>query len=411
VDLGGTGPRIVIEFPEGTPFGPTNLPYGVFSTDDGRRRVGVALGDQVLDVAPLLCSDPGGGTDLAPLLAWPTLNPLLAAGRAVWAELRARLLEAVSGPADDLLPHLRPLAEVTLHLPVDIGDYVDFYASEHHATNVGRIFRPDSPPLTPNWKHLPIGYHGRTGTIVVSGTEIIRPCGQRRGEDGPEFGPTQRLDIEAEVGFLLGGRARMADPVAVDEVTEHVFGVFLLNDWSARDIQAWETVPLGPFLGKSFATSVSPWMVPLAALEAAWVAPPPRDPPLLPYLRDVDDRGLDLALEVTLNGEVISRPPFATMYWTAAQQLAHLTVNGASVRPGDVFASGTVSGPEKEQRGSLLELSWGGTEPITLDGGRNRTFLEDGDEVSITATAPAPDGTWLGFGEVSGRVAAARPAR
>jgi fumarylacetoacetase len=311
------------------------------------------------------------------------------------------------GSADALIPHLCPLSDVTLHLPADIGDYVDFYASEHHATNVGRIFRPDSAPLTPNWKHLPIGYHGRTGTIVVSGTEIVRPSGQRRGEDGPEFGPSTRLDIEAEVGFLLGGRARMADPVAVDEVEEHVFGVFLLNDWSARDIQAWETVPLGPFLGKSFATSVSPWVVPLEALDAARVAPPPRDPPLLPYLRDVDDRGLDLALEVALNGEVISRPPFATMYWTVAQQLAHLTVNGASVRPGDVFASGTVSGPEKEQRGSLLELSWGGTEPLMVDGG-TRTFLEDGDEVTITATAPGTDGARIGFGEVSGRVVAAR---
>ena len=398
----------MMEIPDGTPFGPANLPYGVFSAADGRRRIGVALGDQVIDLAPMLGYHPGWGTDLAPLVAGWSLNDLLAAGRRSWVELRNRLVDVVTGPADELVPHLRPMSEVTLHLPVDIGDYVDFYASEHHATNVGRIFRPDSAPLTPNWKHLPIGYHGRSGTIVVSGTEIVRPSGQRKGDDGPVFGPSTRLDIEAEVGFLVGGRSRVNDPVSVAEVEEHLFGVFLLNDWSARDIQAWEAVPLGPFLGKSFATSVSPWVVPLTALEAARVAPPPRDPPLLPYLRDVDDRGLDLAMEVAINGDVVSRPPFATMYWTPAQQLAHLPVNGASARAGDVFASGTVSGPERDQRGSLLELSWGGAEPFTLPDGSTRTFLEDGDEVTITATAPGTDGSRIGFGEGRGRIAPAR---
>ncbi len=384
----------------GALFGPANLPYGVFSRAGGPRRVGVALGDDVLDVAPL------AGGDLARLVDAPVLNPLLAAGRPAWTALRERLLELVT--TDAVRPHLVPRAEVELHLPFEVADYVDFYASEHHAANVGRIFRPDSAPLTPNWKHLPIGYHGRAGTIVVSGTDVVRPVGQRRGEDGPEFGPSTRLDIEAEVGFVLGAGTRQGERVPVADVAEHVFGVFLLNDWSARDVQAWEYVPLGPFLGKSFATSVSPWVVPLDALEAARVAPPPRDPPLLPYLRDVDDRGLDLSLEVRLNGHVVSRPPFATTYWTAAQQLAHLTVNGASVRPGDVFASGTVSGPQRGQRGSLLELAWGGADPIELPDGTTRTFLEDGDEVVISATAPGTDGSVIGLGEVRGRILPAR---
>jgi fumarylacetoacetase len=407
LDVVGTGTRRVIELPGSTLFGAANLPYGVFSVPrDPRRRVGVAIGDHVLDVGPL--AESGRAAELASLLAAPVLNPLLAAGRRTWTELRERLVEWVHGPADALRPHLLAAAEVQLHLPVEVGDYVDFYSSEHHARNVGRIFRPGSEPLSPNWKHLPIGYHGRTGTIVVSGTDIVRPKGQRRGEAGPEFGPSTRLDIEAEVGFVVGTGTRVGESVAVGDVAEHVFGVFLLNDWSARDIQAWESTPLGPFLGKSFATSVSPWVVPLDALEAARVAPPPRDPPLLPYLRDVDERGLDLELEVALNGHVVSRPPFATMYWTAAQQLAHLTVNGASLRPGDVFASGTVSGPEKDQRGSLLELSWGGAEPITLPDESTRTFLEDGDEVAISGTAPGTAGTRIGLGEVRGRILRAR---
>ena len=386
----------MIELPENTPFGPANLPYGVFSRGDGRRRIGVALGDGVLDLASLV------GDEFAGIVDAPLLNPLLAAGRETWTRLRQRLLELVT--SDAVAVHLVPRSEVRLHLPFEVADYVDFFSSEYHASNVGRIFRPEAEPLTPNWKHLPIGYHGRAGTVVLSGTDVVRPVGQRRGEHGPQFGPTKRLDIEAEVGFVLGGATRLGERVPVEAVEEHVFGVFLLNDWSARDIQAWEYVPLGPFLGKSFATSISSWVVPLDALEVARVAPPPRNPPLLPYLQDVDDRGLALNLEVALNGHVISRPPFATMYWTVAQQLAHLTVNGAMIRPGDVFASGTVSGPEAGQRGSLLELSWGGRDPITLPDGSTRTFLEDGDEVTISATAPGPDGSLIGFGEVMGRI-------
>jgi fumarylacetoacetase len=276
---------------------------------------------------------------------------------------------------------------------------------------VGRLFRPDDEPLKPNWKHLPVGYHGRAGTVVVSGTPIRRPNGQTRGADGAvTFGPSRRLDIEAELGFVVGTGSQLGEPVRLADFAEHVFGVCLVNDWSARDIQAWEYVPLGPFLGKSFATSVSPWITPLDALAAARIPAPPRDVAVLPYLDDVDQPwALDLAVEVWLNGQLISRPPFASMYWTGAQMLAHLTVNGASLRPGDLFASGTISGPAPDERGSLLELSWGGAEPLTLDDGAIRTFLQDGDEVVLRATAPGPGGTRIGLGEVRGQITPAHP--
>ena len=302
---------------------------------------------------------------------------------------------------------LRPLSAVRLHLPFAAGDYVDFFGNEYHAANAGRLFRPDGDPLPPNWKHLPIGYHGRSGTIVPSGTPVPRPRGQRPGESGPTFGPSRRLDFEAEVGFVIG--VGSAGPVRVSEFAEHVFGVFLVNDWSSRDLQAWESRPLGPFLAKSFATSISPWVVPLDALEHARVNPPPRDPEPLPYLADTDKWGLDLTLEVRLNGQLVSRPPFAATYWTAAQMLAHMTVNGASTRTGDLFASGTVSGPDRDQRGCLLELSWGGAEPLKLADGSVRSYLEDGDEVTISATAPAADGGRVGFGEVAGQILPSPP--
>lgn len=398
-----------LDLPAGTGFGLENLPYGVFDPADGRRRVGVAVGDRVLDAGAV------AGPAFAGLLGSPVLNPLLAAGRPVWRELRARLTDLLTDPAaaDRVRPHLYPRTGVTLHLPVQVADYVDFYASEQHATNVGRMFRPDAEPLTPNWKHLPIGYHGRAGSVVVSGTPVVRPHGQRKGpaDPAPVFGPSVRLDIEAEVGFVVGTGSVQGTRIPVEDFAEHVFGVFLLNDWSARDLQAWEYVPLGPFLGKSFATSISPWIVPLDALAAARTAPPPRDPQPLPYLRDAGPWGLDLVLQVRLNGHLVSSPPFAGMYWTAAQQLAHMTVNGAPARTGDIYGSGTVSGPRRDQRGSLLELSWAGTEPITLPDGTSRTFLEDGDEVTITATAPAGNGTRIGFGEVTGRILPAAPAR
>ncbi|MGW5435373.1 fumarylacetoacetase [Nocardia asteroides] len=378
-------------------FGPENMPYGVFAPPGGEFRVGARLGDTVLDLVALLGD---------PIFARPDLNAFLAAGPDRWRTVRARLREL----ADAELPidAVHPINGVELALPVRIGDYVDFYASIDHATNLGRLFRPDSEPLLPNWRHLPVGYHGRAGTVVVSGTPVIRPCGQRRTDSGtPDFGPSRRLDIEAELGFVVGAGSPLGVPVGVDEFAEHVFGVALVNDWSARDIQAWEYQPLGPFLGKSFSTSLSAWVTPLDALAAARVPLPTQTPEPLPYLRGTEDHGLDIELAVAWNGEVVARPPYARMYWSPAQMLAHLTANGASVRPGDLFASGTISGPERDQRGSFIELSWGGAEPVTL-GDAERTFLADGDEVVITATAPGTAGRPIGLGSVSGRILPAR---
>ncbi|MFE4868861.1 fumarylacetoacetase [Streptomyces sp. NPDC056682] len=401
-----------LELAEGDPFGPHNLPYGVFSTpgQPADRRVGVRIGDHVLDAG---AAAHALGSPYAALLAQPSLNPLLAAGRTAWRDVRRALTAWVTVPAHRpvIEPLLHPLSTVELHLPYEVADYVDFYASEHHATNVGQIFRPDGAALTPNWKHLPIGYHGRSGTVVVSGTDVVRPRGQRKAsaDPAPVFGPSVKLDIEAEVGFVVGTPSELGQPVGLGSFDDHVFGLFLLNDWSARDIQAWEYVPLGPFLGKSFATSVSAWVTPLEALAAARVAPPSRDFPLLPYLDDAAEEvpgGFDLRISVAINGTVVAEPPFSSMYWTAAQQLAHMTVNGASLRTGDVYGSGTVSGPERGQRGSLLELTWNGTEPLELPTGK-RTFLEDGDVVTLTAWAPGPDGVRVGLGEVTGRIAAA----
>jgi fumarylacetoacetase len=381
-------------------FGLDHLPYGVFSTEGSAPRAGVRYADTVVDVATV-----------RPELDCPTLNTFMALGPDPWAETRAEITELVEA---DGLPAF-PLDDVVLHLPVAVGDYVDFYASLDHASNVGRIFRPDQEPLLPNWRHLPVGYHGRAGTVVVSGTPVVRPCGQRvstgstdGGPPTPEYGPSRRLDIEAELGFVVGVGSELGSRIGVDELEEHVFGVVGLNDWSARDIQAWEYVPLGPFLGKSFATSVSAWVTPLAALAAARTELPAQDPPPLPYLVSTRSTGaghaLDIEVEVVLNGEVVSRPPYRTMYWSPDQMLAHLTVNGAGTRTGDLFASGTVSGPEPGQRGSFLELSWGGREPFA--GGH--TFLEDGDEVTLRYAAPGTGGGRITLGDVTGRIEPAR---
>jgi fumarylacetoacetase len=398
--------------PPRTHFPLANLPFGVFSrSGEERRRIGVAIGSRILDAGALAAEQ---GLPHAAALAEPTLNAFLALGPAAWSEVRAWLFERLGDERqrDAVLPHLVLQQEAELHLPFTLGDYVDFYASENHATNLGRLLRPGQPPLLPNWKHLPVGYHGRAGTVVVSGAEIVRPCGQSQapGEPAPRFGPSERLDFEAEVGFVVGVPSARGESIPLARFREHVFGACLVNDWSARDLQAFEAQPLGPFLGKSFATSVSPWIVPLAALEAARVAPPPRDPPLLPHLDEAREPwGLDLLLEVRLNGHLISRPPFAGLYWTPAQMLAHLTSNGASVRTGDLFASGTVSGAARRELGSLMEMSAGGAEPVWLPDGTSRTFLRDGDEIAITATAPGAGGERIGFGEVRGRIVPARP--
>jgi fumarylacetoacetase len=391
-----------IEIPDGSPFGLDNLPYGVFSARGAPPRVGVRVVDSVLDLAVLLADE---------VFAAPSLNPFMATGPARWAAARTRITELIVGGA---VPDsaVVALAEVELRLPFEVADYVDFYASEHHASNLGRLFRPANPePLMPNWKHLPVGYHGRAGTVVVSGTDIIRPSGQRKGpaDLAPVFGPSIRLDIEAELGFVVGVGSPLGAPIPTGAFADHVFGVVLVNDWSARDLQAWEYVPLGPHLGKSFATSVSPWVVPLAALAGARVPLPGQHPAVLPYLRETDDWGLDIDLAVAWNGDVISRPPYRTMYWSPAQMLAHMTVNGASARTGDLFASGTISGPDRDQRGALIELTWGGAEPIAVNG-ELRTFLEDGDTVTISGTAPGAAGGRIGLGAVTGVIRPARPS-
>jgi fumarylacetoacetase len=314
-----------------------------------------------------------------PVFDAPSLNALMAGGQEVWGRARERVGEGreVSGPE--------------LGMPFEVADYVDFYSSLHHAMNLGRMFRPDAEPLLPNWRHLPVGYHGRSGTVVPSGTPVRRPRGQR---PGPEFGPSARLDIELEAGFVIGTPSTMGKPVPIERALDHVFGMVLVNDWSARDIQAWEYQPLGPFLGKSFATSVSHWVVPLDELADRRVARERQDPEPLDYLRE-EPWAFDIPLEVELNGTVVARSNTRHLYWSIAQQVAHLTVNGASLRTGDLLATGTISGPEREERGSLIELSWNGQEPIELPDGSIRTFLEDGDEVILRGDP---------LGEVRGRI-------
>jgi fumarylacetoacetase len=401
-----------LDIPADHPFGLQTLPYGSFSDahHPSRRRVGVAVGDRVLDLTA--ATDrllPGRMAEFAA----GTLDHFLAAGDLAWAQLRNALTSWLSQDQyrtaiEDLLV---PADSVTMHLPFAVADYVDFYASEQHATNVGRIFRPDSEPLTPNWRHQPIGYHGRAGTIVVSGTPIRRPCGQTKPASAPTpvYGPCRRLDFEAELGFVVGADSVLGEPVTAGRFAEHVFGACLVNDWSARDIQGWESQPLGPFLGKSFGTTISPWIVPLAALEHARVRPPSLSTELASYLAESGDWGLDIDFEVRLNGHVVSRPPYSTMYWSPAQMMAHLTVNGASLRTGDLFASGTISGPDPDQYGSLIELGWAGRQPLALPDGSSRGWLQDGDEVVITASAVGPDGSRVGFGDAHGQIIPALP--
>jgi len=393
-------------------FGLAALPYGSYSAAHHAEeyRVGVAIGDSVLDLTTAADRLMPGR---AHLFRSGSLNEFLAAGRTAWDQVRADLTGWLSDdryrPAlEDLLV---PASSVSLRLPFTVADYVDFYASQYHASNIGKMLRPGSEPLTPNWKHLPIGYHGRAGTVVVSGTDVRRPCGQFRppGAQQPSFGPCVKLDFEAELGFVVGEHSYLGEPVPVGRFPEHVFGVCLVNDWSARDIQAWEYVPLGPFLAKSFATTVSPWVLPLAALEHARVRPPSRDAHLQDYLTETQDWGLDIDFEVRLNGHLLSTPPYASMYWSPAQMLAHLTVNGASTRSGDLYASGTVSGPKHGQRGSLMELGWNGESPVSLPDGSSRAWLQDQDEVTMTATAPGPDGSRIGLGAAAGCILPALP--
>ena len=392
---------------DGSGFPAEHLPFGVFAeADDGVPRVGVRIGDWVLDLARLARDGHVDGP-----FDQPSLNAFMAVGPAGWRAVRERLTSLVcdSSARAVVAPALLPLDEMTLHLPFTVADYVDFYSSIEHATNLGRLFRPDSEPLLPNWRHLPVGYHGRAGTVVVSGTPVVRPSGQRLVPAGEVvFGPSVRLDIELEVGFVVGVGSLPTMPVSVAAAPAHVFGVVLVNDWSARDIQAWEYQPLGPFLGKSFATSVGAWVTPLDALAACRVPGPEQLPPPLPHLARDEPWGLALDLAVDLRPDVgaattVSSTSFAQLYWTFPQQVAHMTSNGAHLRNGDLFASGTVSGPTRGSEGSLLELTRGGAEPLRL-GSVERTFLEDGDEVTLRGSATvAPDVT-LTLAEVHGKV-------
>jgi fumarylacetoacetase len=354
-------------------FGPENLPYGVAAPPGGAPRCVVRLGDDAIDLDALqrdgrLGELPDG------VFAGAALNPFLALGRPAWEATRARVKDAL-GDAPRF-----PLEGAQLLLPVRIGDYVDFYSSLEHATNLGRRFRPDGDPLLPNWRHLPVGYHGRASSVVVSGTPIHRPHGQR-----PTFGPTEQLDVELELGFITGPGNALGTPIETARAREHVFGFVLVNDWSARDLQRWEYQPLGPFLGKSFATSMSAWVVPLQALEPHLVPARPQDPEPLPYLRTHGDWALDIDLSVELNGETISRTNARGLYWTFPQLLAHATVNGTNSRPGDLYASGTISGAEPGSEGSLIELG--------------RPFLQDGDTVVLRGAAGD-----VSLGEVSGTI-------
>ena len=401
-----------VVIPPDSDFPIQNLPFGVFSTSERDRRIGVAIGEHILDVKETARNGHlDVGIPLEALLA-DQLNPLLTLQASSWTALRERTSELLSHGAralqDDPDRWLVPMGSAVMHLPVSVGDYVDFYSSLHHATNLGRMFRPDGEPLLPNWRHLPIGYHGRASTIVASETDIQRPLGQRRdpGHDLPTFGPTQRLDIELEVGFITGAPPHPGTPLDLDQAERTIFGLALVNDWSARDLQAWEYVPLGPFLGKSFATSMAPWIVTMEALEPFRVPQPRQDPVPLPYLADRPTRGFDIDLAVELNGFEISRVGFADMYWTPAQQLAHVASNGTIIRPGDLYASGTVSGPEPGSEGSLIELTANGRRPLVLPDGSARTFLEDGDSIVLRGTCRAPGAAPIGFGECAGTILA-----
>jgi fumarylacetoacetase len=396
-----------------TPFPLNNLPYGVFSTDGTDPRCGVAIGDMILDLqaaeeAELI--DLGAG----PVFDVPFWNEVMELGPDAWADLRYQIVSilknasAKQGKAVDMLI---PQADATMHMPFLVSEYTDFYAGRHHATNVGTMFRGAENALPPNWLHIPIGYNGRASSVVVSGTDVRRPWGQLNSPDHdvPAFLPSRRFDFELELGAIVG--AASDGPVTVDEADDMIFGYVLLNDWSARDIQAWEYQPLGPFQAKATATTISPWIVTKAALEPFRTTTPAREFELLPHLRDTKPMlyNIDLTVDLAPSGKTattITRTNYAEMYYSSAQQLAHHTTSGCPMNAGDLLGSGTISGAEKHERGSLLEVSWGGKEPLTLDTGETRTFIEDGDTITLTGTAKG-DGYQIGFGTCTGTVQAA----
>jgi fumarylacetoacetase len=403
---------------DGSGFGIENLPYGVVRHRGGRPVPAIRIGTFALDLAAVASAGLLPIPGLEPgVFAEPALNAFLGLGPRIWSDTRRRLQALLAKGSSELdpiaVPALLPLEEVRTVLPVNIGNYVDGYASIEHATNVGRLFRPEGDPLTPNWRHVPIAYHGRARTVVPSGTPVRRPWGQRPPAQpgaAPSFEPERRLDFELELGFVTGAGPSLGEPIPVRRAAEHIFGVVLVNDWSAREIQRWESQPLGPYLGKSFATSISSWIVPLEALAPVRVPGVPQRPEPLPYLRLEDPWALDIDLEATITPEAsgvatrVTRTNSRGLYWSAPQQLAHATSGGATIGPGDLFASGTISGTEAGSYGCLLERSRAGREPIPLDDGGSRTFLEDGDTVTIRGYGEAAR---ISLGELTGRVAPA----
>lgn len=412
-----------VAVPAASDFPVQNLPFGTFRRARAEApHIGVAIGDQILDlhelaVANVFAPTFAGARDT---LAAPTLNALLAHGRPAWRRLRERLAKLLA--AGDTELHVAGLVEralvaqrdVQMTLPIVVADYVDFYASLEHATNAGKIFRPHGEPLTPNWRWLPVAYHGRAATVIAGGSDVIRPRGQIPGADGPLYAATQALDFELEMAFVTGDGPAPAAPIPVERARETIFGLALLNDWSARDVQAWEAQPLGPFLGKSFATSLGPWIVTLDALEPFRVAAPLQEPAPLRYLATHADEAYDVTLDVTLASQSmrergvppqrVTRVNFQTMYWTLAQMLAHASSNGARIRAGDVFGSGTVSGGSSDSLGSMLELTWRGTRPLALADRTTRSWLADGDEVVMRARCAAAGATSIGFGSLAGTI-------
>lgn len=399
-----------------------NLPFGIFSTQShSARRAGVAIGDFVVDLHVL---QQAGLLDCEPVLDRPQLNEFIALGRDAWRSVRVQLSALLAHDCATLRDDgtlrtqaLVPLSDAILHLPVAIPGYTDFYSSKEHATNIGSMFRDPKNALLPNWLEIPIGYNGRASSVVVSGTPVRRPNGQIKlpGDDRPVFGACRKLDIELETGFIVGVGNTLGEPIACEDAEQHIFGKVLLNDWSARDIQTWEYVPLGPFNSKGFATTISPWIVTLDALEPFRCAQPEQQPEPLSYLRHEGQHSFDITLEVDMRAQddavrtVISRTSFKRMYWTMAQQLAHHTVSGCNTRVGDLMGSGTVSGPTPDSCGSLLELTWNGQRPLTLQSGEQRTFIEDGDELVLRGWCQG-EGYRVGFGECAGRILPAHAA-
>ncbi|MDJ0628536.1 MAG: fumarylacetoacetase [Rhodobacter sp.] len=400
-----------------TEFPLNNLPYGVFSVGDGDLRCGVAIGDRILDATGLEATGLLRADADADVLDAPNWNDFMELGPTAWARYRADLQRILAEDADERLQDAAvsysvPMARATLHMPFKVAEYTDFYAGRHHATNVGTMFRGPENALPPNWLHIPIGYNGRASSVYVSGTEIRRPWGQLKSpdHDAPAFLPSRRFDIELEMGAIVGQPSD--GPVSVQQADDMIFGYVLLNDWSARDIQAWEYQPLGPFQAKATATSISPWIVTKAALEPFRVSTPAREKELLPHLREPGPMLYDIPLSVSIQPEnakestLLAHTNYKEMYYSSAQQLAHHTTAGSPMTVGDLLGSGTISGPTRPERGSLLELSWGGKEPITLATGETRTFIEDGDTLTLSGAAEG-DGYRVGFGDCTGKVIAA----